>query len=109
MPARPAVSAAAARAVVHATTRRAGPRQRREARVECSVAYSALFLCTIAAIHVRDDAVVGPEAHAISADVADGWDGDGERGLAAGPERRRLDDGASAREKAAVAIEHEHH
>jgi len=51
---------------------------------------------------MRHDPFVGSEAHPVSADIASARYTHNERGLTAGPECGRFDDGATAGEESAV-------
>src|SRR6185436_7145332 len=66
-----------------------------------------LRLQRIAAVDMRYDTVVAPEAHPVPADIRGPRHGDDKRGLAAGPQRRCIDCRASAGKKATIAIEQE--
>src|SRR5262249_39693241 len=70
---------------------------------------SAPFLRTVAPIDVRDDALIGSEAHAVASDTARARHGDDERRFSSGTERRVIDRRASARQESAVAVEQENH
>src|SRR5438552_13026040 len=61
----------------------------------------------IAPVDVRHDPVVGPEAHAVTADIGRVWNRHHEGRLGAG--RERVERRARAGDERAVAIEEKHH